>query len=404
MSDIVFFDNNATTKLCDPARNVMINWTNTAANASGSSTVSRAAAILLTKFREQVQKHNNAGDYHVVITSGATESNCMIIRMTVDAYYRAAGTRCTDAKPHIITSAVEHKSIMMCLEGLERDGLCEVSWIKPMTTGQIHPDDVQAAIKKNTIMATIMWANNETGAINPIKQIAAICHAAKVPLHSDCVQLWGKSQLDLPAQDVDAISCCFHKLYGPQGIGLLVIRKSFVDGYQLQSLITGTQQEGLRGGTEPVALVAGAGAALIDTFQNRTAKNKHLVELKNYLIAGLKKIAPVEYYKNKQSWEEGKPKLEFCILSPPDGLPNTLLISIVQRNAEFCNVKFKAMLEKKGIVVSIGSACNTHSANASHVITAMDVEPIVKRGVLRISFGDHNTKQEVNALLKLFKF
>ncbi len=449
VKNLVYLDNNATTKTCDMAERVMKDWITSCSNASGSSFLSRASRLLIDQSIQYVEKlcHLPKAEFVVLFTSGASESNCAIIQMAVDAWERNVGT-----VPHIVSSSVEHKSILECLSSLADTGRLEITLVEPNMYGIIDPEAVGSAIRDTTALVTIMFANNETGAINPIRQIGEIAHQRNVPFHTDAVQIFGKIKVDIPAFNIDALSMSFHKLYGPQGVGMLILRKTFVDGYELRAQISGTQQSGLRGGTENIHGIAGGVAALNWNFRNRSTKNKRLSHLRRLTIAQLSKHIPVVDYKefygadddsdttggdadedggatasddNKEPTISGAKKSspkpakktpkkkdkprerELVILGPPlhdtnAYLPSTLLLSVVDHRKNFCNIKLKKELEKNNIIVSIGSACNTKSDKASHVIEAIRAPAIVRRGILRVSFGDYNDTQDVHKFVKIF--
>jgi len=435
-SGITYLDNNATTKTCDEAKQVMADWIQSCSNASGSSFLSQASQLLINKAISYVNtlcKLKN--EYMVIFTSGASESNCSIIHMTVDAWHHNVGT-----VPHIVTTSIEHKSILECLDTLVEQNRIEVTLIDPNMYGVTDPEAIEKALRGNTALVTVMFANNEIGSINPVKKIAEIVHKRNIPFHTDAVQIFGKLKLDIPGMNIDALSMSFHKLYGPPGVGMLIIRKSFVEGYKLRAQIAGTQQNGLRGGTENVPAIAGAIAAMKWNFNNRNSKNKRLRTLRDLTIKLLEKnLNRVDYNKfydmdkddddtddsdeilvkkdidNIRSQSKGKDGKkttsksgkEFVVLGPPQNkvdsyLPSTLLISIIDNEKPFCNVKFKNELEKNKIIVSIGSACNTKSTKASHVLEAIRAPAIVKRGVLRISFSDYNTTDDIKKFINVF--
>lgn len=411
MQKFIYLDNNATTRTCDEATKVMTDWIQSCSNPSGSSWLSKASKMLIDKSQKYVNNLCSLKDkYYVLFTSGASESNCTVVQMVIEAWYRNVGS-----VPHIITSAVEHKSVLDCLKHMQESGRIELTVIEPDMYGIIDPQQVDDAIKKNTALVTIMFANNELGAINCVRKIGEAAHKHNVPFHTDAVQIFGKVQLDIPRFNIDALSMSFHKLYGPPGVGMLIISKAFVDGYGLKSQISGSQQHGLRGGTENIPGIAGATAAMVQNFKNRTVKNQHLMRLRNLLLDTLSRKIPIvpfsEFYDTGNLYETrgGKPHKgkAICILGPPKDqknsyLPSTVLISCIDYDKPFCNVKFKKLLESQGVIVSIGSACNTSSKHASHVIQSIKAPPIVKRGILRVSFGDLNTTADVKNFALIF--
>jgi cysteine desulfurase len=405
---IIYLDNNGTTRTCDVAARVMTDWIQSCSNPSGSSWLSQASKMLIEKAQASVAKINHLkNDYYVIFTSGASESNCTIIQMVVNAWYAHSA----ETKPHIVTTSVEHKSVLSCL----MNDRVDATFVEPNMYGVVDPADIEAAIRPNTVLVTVMFANNETGAINHVRRMAEIAHARGVPFHTDAVQIYGKLEIDIPTFGIDALSMSFHKLYGPMACGMLIVRKAFVDGYELKGVIAGSQQYGLRGGTEGVPNIAGGIAALVENFRSRDKKNAHLEALRHQIIKALGAKLPIipydQFYDtddNPQPTPKTRPKGKaLCILGPPETqknnrLPNTILLSIIDYDHDFCNVKFKKQLETAGVIVSIGSACNTASKSASHVLEALRAPAIVKRGIIRISLGDLNTKAEVAEFCKIF--
>lgn len=400
MKKIIYFDNNATTKTCNESTKIMTQWIQSCSNPSGSNYLANASKTLIEKGNALIDDINSLKkQYYIVFTSGASESNCTLIHMVVDAWARNVKTI-----PHIISSSLEHKSILECLMCLHEDGKIELTLINPNIYGVIDPTAVEESIQKNTALITIMFANNEIGSINPIKRIGEIAHKNNIPFHTDAVQVYGKVKINIPDFNIDALSMSFHKLYGPQGVGLLIIKKKFVEGYGLKGTIAGTQQFGLRGGTENIPGIAGAVSALVKNFEKRQEKNKQLAILREFLIEKLSKKIRLDEYKDVLEGKKSTGKA-ICILGPKDTksvLPSTVLLSILDYDKDFCNVKFKKLLEDNNVIVSIGSACNTKSAKASHVLDAIKAPPIIKRGVLRISFGDENTLAELKTFINIF--
>jgi cysteine desulfurase len=426
----VYLDNNATTAMCKPAIAAMTKWLELPANPSSSGSFGTAAREMIETSRKFIASHCHAQNYVVVFTSGASESNCFIIRATVEAYKRQRGVT-----PHVLTSLTEHKSVIKCCEALKAAGLAEITYLAPGASGCIPVKLIEHGIRDNTCIVSIMAANNELGCINNLKEIGAIAHSRSVPFHSDFVQVFGKFRINLPEHNIDAISASFHKLYGPKGSGILVINKDLVTGYGLEGQISGTQEFGLRGGTENVAAIAGSIAALKHAFTNRAAKNAKLFAQREYILSKLRSKFLVRTYKSflgdnqdVQSQEAKssaaakkasveKPislvflgpeckttKSDAAVTSLPRVLPNTILIAAVKADGSvpFCNVKLKAALNKNNIIVSIGSACNTASPDASHVLDAIHAPDAIKRGVIRISFGDTTTKKELDTFIVAF--
>jgi cysteine desulfurase len=400
----VYLDNNATTETCKPSYEASLKWMKDAVNPSADSKQGIEARKMLEHGCKYICKHCSAPNYTVIYTSGASESNSLIIRSTVESYIKYK-----KVKPHLITSLTEHKSILETCNVLRQVGMLDVTYVAPGINGCVPPSLVQRAIKPNTCLITIMAANNELGCINSLKEIGAIAHASKIPFHSDFVQLFGKFKYNLPAHNIDAISVSFHKLYGPTGCGLLVVNNDFIDGYRLESQIAGTQQGGLRGGTQNVPAIAGSLAAMKHTFLRRKEKNKRLYSLRKFIMDELGKKFVIGDYRKYAGQEEKIDQVEplevvfLGQLNQSRALPNTLLISTAKNQGKpFCNVKLKKALDKSGIVVSIGSACNTASAKASHVLDAIRAPPVIKRGVIRVSLCDTTTKKDVQSFISIF--
>jgi cysteine desulfurase len=405
---IIYLDNNGTTIICPEAANAYTKWLK-CYNASSSSVVAKSAIHMMDIAKKYILKHCGVDSkkYTAIFTSGATESNCFIIRSTVEAY-----NKLRKIKPHLIISSIEHHSILECAKSVEEAGYAEVSKVEPNMYGNILAEDVEKLIKPNTCLISIMYANNEIGAINNIPKIGELAHKYKLPLHTDAVQLFGKYPINLEKSNIDALSASFHKLYGPKGIGLLIINNNLIDGYQLQGQICGSQQGGLRGGTENLPAIASSVECMKANFKNRKIKNAKLLKMRNYIIDEINKSEFIKI--GDYSSYLGDPVLgkhtinEIVILGPPVDkpnyyLPNTLLMSVVKhKGKDFCNVNFKKELDLKGVVISIASACLTGSDKASHVLSAIGAPPIIKRGTLRVSMGDFNTMDEIKIFVKKF--
>ena len=444
----IYFDNNSHTFICQKAQEAFIKWSKYY-NPSGDSKYAKESRDVIQrsiKFMHE-QVGTNSETHKIIFTSGASESNSTILRSVA---YAMKNLPTKLMKPFIIASAVEHHNIIQTLEDLKNEGVCDIRYVKPNIFGCVNPSDVEHEIEniKNNgglvILITIMFANNETGSINNIPKIGELADKHQIPLHTDAVQVFGKFRLDLPKNHIAAMSASFHKLYGPGGIGLLVIEQSLIDGYKLTSLISGTQQDGLRGGTENVPAIAASMEATKWTFQNRASKNDKLYNMKMRIVDKLGKHYPfgnlLEYIldqteddskldNKKLDLDEIKLKgdkvggrtetetttdedtrkiLELVVIGPPlerknSCLPNTLLLAIAKNKGEpFCNIAFKHALAKRGVTVSISSACLTSSPKSSHVLTAMDLPPVIKKGVIRISLGDYNTNEECDKFVTIF--
>lgn len=407
----VYFDNNSTTLICQPAKKVHAEWLS-CYNASSDSKIAKPAKALLEKAQDVILAHCgvSSATHTALFTSGATESNCLIIKSCVKAYKKKLIEKGSELKPHVIASEIEHHSIRECLADLEKSGDIEMTLVEPTIYGNVLADDVEKSIKPNTCLITVMFANNEVPVINNIEDIGAIAHKHRIPLHSDCVQIFGKYKIDVKKNNIDVLSASAHKFYGPKGVGVLIIDNNLIEGYGLTAEIHGSQQHGLRGGTENIAGIASMMVALKTAFQNRKSKNQRLFKLRDTLLAKLAKVYKIANYPDYlDDSKTDKEDIEIISLGPPDDkkgfiLPNTVLLAIAKnRGKPFCNVELKKFLDSKNFVVSIGSACLTKSDKASHVLTAIGAPPVIKRGVIRISFGDNNTIEEINKFVKVLQ-
>lgn len=420
MSDekIVYLDNNGTTLMSDAVWKTMGTWTNRGNPSAGYSS-GREAHKMMRNFRQLIAAagHFKEDEFETIFTSGGSESNSHILTSSVRAF-RAR----TKMKPRVITSIAEHSSIIKCCRDMERLGEADVVFLpvrndaSAPTYGTVDPADLEAALSSGadaarTCLVSIMAANNETGAVNPILDLARRSYAAKVPFHTDAVQLFGKSPIrpdhvkDAP---IDAFSVSFHKLEGPLGCGLLVVRKTFLEGYGLCPLICGAQNDGRRGGTENLPAIAASFRAYRIAMTDRGAKNARLRRLREMAFASLAAADDVASagglaeYMTDGLGPLGEGRRIVLVRIRGEGgedrvLPNTLLIA--GGNENFCNLLAQKALDRRGILVGIGSTCNAAgAAEPSHVIKALDVPEELRAGVLRISLGDSTTESEIRQL------
>ncbi len=396
----VYLDNNATTREVDQRVLKIFNKRNMHRyNPSSDSRFAEPARDEIKKCITYIQQTLNAHEHDIIFTSGATESNTSIIRMTTEAY-RA----CTGKKPHILISSVEHSSLIThCIE-LEKSGSIEYSLLPVDIYGRVAKD-IEKYAQPNTCLICVMYANNETGAINNIAEIcrnASKIGPAGIPVHCDAVQAVGKINVDVKTIGVASLSASFHKFGGITGTGLLVILRKFREGYGLKAFIPGSQQSQLRGGTENVAGIAAGTVALSIAMTDREEKNQRLRYLCLKTVKDIARSIPLGNYYSYVNELPPSHLFEFLVLGPPmkdeeSRLPNTLLLAFVSNTDEkVCNIKIKKELDERGIIVSITSACLTKSDKASHVLTAIGAPPSVKRGVLRISFWDNNRESDVS--------
>ena len=400
MKQIIYLDNNATTKLCKQSKDKIIAWLCCCSNPSSDSKITLKTKDMIEKTKNYILKHNGiSNNYTVIITSGASESNSLIIKSISESYKRHK-----NKLPHIIVSAIEHKSILQCCNILSSDGLIALTIVEPNAYGYISYKDIENSITENTALISIMYANNEIGSINDVKKIGELAHRHAIPFHTDAVQAYGKYKINIQDSNIDILTMSFHKIYGPMGLGLLIINNQLISGYQLKGQISGTQQMELRGGTENVPAIAGIIPAIKDTFTNRLSKNTKMLKQKKKIIAGIEKTIHRGDYKNYfgNSFPLDN---EFIVMGNPDidnnMLPNTLLLSFVKnRKKPFCNVNLKKALNNKNIIISIGSACSTKDPDASHVLVAIKAPLIIKQGIIRISLSDNTTDKDIDFFIK----
>jgi cysteine desulfurase len=426
MSSVTYLDNNGTTMASPAALEAMWEWMNRG-NPSARYPSAVEAKRMMEKFRAYVAERCEFSlkEFQVVFTSGGSESNCQILLSTVRAYRSRTGV-----KPRVVTSEVEHSSVMKCcktLSDMDEADICYLPVAKDPAKpnyGTVSPADLERELAgedgARTCLVSIMAANNETGAINPINDLALRAYEAKVPFHTDAVQIFGKTPiypngLRGEGPPIDAISVSFHKLEGPTGCGLLIVRKSLVEGYGLCPLICGAQNGGFRGGTENVPAIAASFRAYKEAMDGRRAKNAELVRLTNKAFAALSKTRATplsgtlaDFLEDRVPYDPragpGSPAGIVWIRggSPGGGkpamLPNTLLVAVV--HPLFCNLKAQDALGKRDVYVGIGSTCNTDgAAEPSHVVKALGIPDELRPGILRISFGDGSKDSDVAALV-----
>jgi len=431
---MIYLDANATTFMPDKVVAEMVRWVNKGNPSAGYSSAVKARACM-EEFKQKIgalcdfspccaedrdvndnDTYNRAArvdpaKYKVIFTSGASESNCMAINGIINSY-----TEITGGMPHVVASAIEHKSILDMLEDYAQRRKILLTLIPPTPSGHILAASVAAALRPNTALVCVMHANNETGAINDIASIGAIAHSANIPFHTDAVQIFGKYPLRANAMHVDSFTVSFHKLYGPAGCGLLVIKQALLIGYKFSPMIYGTQNDGMRGGTENLPAIMASAAAFNYNFARRNIKNKHLEELKTFALVEISKHLPVRHYSeyiagvangnasnsttsaNTNAIGKNTEIILLCGVGKAF-LPNTILMAISVKDIRVCNAKIKHALEARGIIVSVGSACNTASSKASHVLRALGADAVINAGALRISMCDDTTIDDVIAFV-----
>ncbi len=366
---MIYVDNAATTKMSQAALAEMQTcFEDVWGNPSSLYAVGQKAAEALWLARERIAACIGASPKEIYFTSGGSESDNQAI-------ISAATNGERKGKKHIISTMIEHHAVLHTLRKLAKQGF-EVELLQPLSNGLITAEQVAAAIREDTCLVSIMYANNEIGTIMPIAEIGAVCRAHKVPLHTDAVQAAGHLPIDVKTQNIDLLALSAHKFNGPKGIGALYAAKS----QPLVSLIEGGAQErSKRAGTENVAAAVGMAAALEEACQNMPAETDRLRKLQKRLIEGL---AQIPHSALNGDWQNRLPgNVNFCF----EGIEGESLL---------------LLLDDKGICASSGSACTSGSLEPSHVLLAIGRPHEVAHGSLRLSLGRDNTEKEVDYILQ----
>lgn len=365
----IYVDNAATTAMSDRAIAAMTPYLKQVyGNASSLHSVGQAAKEALDSAREKIAELLNCDPREIYFTSGGSEADNQAIRS-------AALNGARKGKKHIITTAFEHHAVLHTLKKLEKEGF-EVTYLNVHANGLVTAEEVAAAIRPDTALVTVMFANNEVGTIQPIAKIGAVCRERGVTFHTDAVQAAGHIPLDIKALNVDMLSISAHKFHGPKGVGALYCRR----GLPLLTFIEGGAQErGRRAGTENVGGVAGMAAALEEACENMAANSAKITKLREKLIDGLLKIPHSKL--NGDRFQRLPGNVNMCF----EGIEGESLL---------------LLLDAKGICASSGSACTSGSLDPSHVLLALGLPHEVAHGSLRLSLSAENTQADVDVILK----
>lgn len=360
----VYLDHAATTavrpEVIDTVTDVLKNYYG---NPSSFYLEGHEAAHILERSRETLAKALNAKAREIYFTSCGTEADNWAIKGAAFAQ--------KEKGRHIISSKIEHHAILHSLDWLAKQGF-EIQLLDVDEYGRVHPEDLRAAIRPDTILVTIMMANNEVGTIQPIAELAKICRERKVLFHTDAVQTFGAIPVDVEALNVDLLSLSGHKLYAPKGIGALYIRQ----GVRIDSLIHGGAQEmRKRGGTENLPYIAGLAKAVEIAMEEMDENKRKLIEMREYLKKEI--LANIPHSKLNGH--------------PEERLPNNLNFSFEFIEGE----SILLMLDALGYDCSSGSACTSASLDPSHVLLAMGMPHEIAHGSLRITFGIENTMEDI---------
>lgn len=364
----IYADNAATTKMSDVAVKAMLPYLQEIyANASSVHLLGQRSAAALFSARQQVAQVLNCAPKEVFFTSGGSEADNQ-------ALISAAALGKKQGKCHIVSTAMEHHAILHTLEALQAEGFT-VTLLRPQADGIVTATQLAEAITDTTCLVSVMYANNETGAIQPIRKIGALCRKRGVLFHTDAVQAAGHLTIDVQRDNIDMLSLSAHKFHGPKGIGLLFAKSNL----QLTSLIRGGGQErGKRAGTENLPGIIGLAAALKDAQENMQQNTAYITGLRNALRNGLDKIDGAGFNGSR----------EHC-------LPGTVNYSFQGINGE----ALLSLLSNEGICCSSGSACSAGSLEPSHVLLALGLSKETAQSALRFSLCEYNTMDEVQTII-----
>lgn len=370
--NIIYLDNSATTPIKSEVLQEMMPYLTTEyGNASSLYSVGRSAKRAIEKARNRVAELLNCNHNEIYFTGGGSESDNIALKGFAYANKEKGN--------HIITSKIEHPAILETCKTLERQGF-EVSYINVNEDGIIDVEELRKSIKTNTILISVMTANNEVGTVQPIEEIAKIAHDNNIVFHTDAVQAIGNVQIDVEKMKIDMLSLSSHKINGPKGVGALYIK----NGIEVEKFINGGHQEkDRRAGTENVAGIVGIGKAAEIARKNMETHIRNLSKIRDYYIKKVQKEIPNIRING----------------SMENRLPGNANISFKGVNAS--ELIFK--LDERGICVSSGSACSSENTNPSHVLTAMNVPEVYLNSAIRTTFGDNNTFEQVDYVVKILK-
>jgi cysteine desulfurase len=366
---IIYTDNNATTQVAQEVIDEMLPYFGELyGNPSSMHTFGDTVGKKVKQARQRVADLINADPEEIVFTSCGTESDNAAVNAAIKAF---------PGKKHLITSTVEHPAIKNLFSYLEKTQGYEVTFVPVDKQGRLNTDLLYESMSDNTAIISLMWANNETGVIFPIEQVAQCAKERGILFHTDAVQAVGKIDIDVKKTGVDMLSLSGHKIHAPKGIGVLYVKKGFKF---IPYLVGGHQEGGRRGGTENTAFIIGLGKACELARQNLEIMNTRVRELRDYLQTELLKKIPCTSVNG--------------VLD--NRLPNTLSIGFDAVEGE----SILLLLDRDGICASSGSACTSGSLDPSHVLMAMEVPFKSAHGTIRFSLSHYNTKEEMDLIVK----
>lgn len=363
----IYLDHAATTALDQRVLEAMLPYLTTEyGNASSIYTLGRHSMQAIDRSREQIAEILHCRPTELIFTGGGSESDNLALK----------GLAFTAQKKgnHLITTPIEHHAVLHTCQYLERFGF-KTTYLPVDQFGRVDPDDVARAMTDQTILVSVMYANNEVGTIEPIAEIGRICRDRKVPFHVDAVQAGGVLSLDVAALNVDLLSLSAHKFYGPKGVGMLYTRQGIRLLPQLQG---GSQERGKRAGTENVAGIVGAATALRLAYEDQPTLQPQIQALRDRLIAGVLTIPDSELTGH-----------------PGERLPNNASFAFKGIEGE----SILLSLDLLGFAASTGSACTSGSVDPSHVLLALGFTADDARGSLRLTLGKENTTEDIEAFL-----
>jgi len=369
---MIYMDNAATTKVKPEVVDAMIPYFNEEfTNPSSIYTSSRNVSKKLDEARSFIASTIGANSSEIYFTSGGSESDNWAIKEIM--------LMRQDKGKHMITSKIEHHAVLESCKYLERLGF-EVTYLDVDSDGLINLEELEKAIRPDTVLVSIMVANNEIGTIEPIKEIGEICKRHNVLFHTDAVQAYGNIDIDVNEMNIDLLSTSAHKLHGPKGIGFLYVRR----GVMINSLISGgSQEKGKRAGTTNSALIMGFYEATKLKFRDMEKNNKYVTELRDYIIDRVTKEIPYTNINGSLKYR----------------LPGNINFSFRFIEGEGMLLK----LDNKGICASSGSACTSGSLDPSHVLLAIGLPHEIAHGSLRLSINEENTKEEADIVIDALK-
>lgn len=368
----IYLDNAATTKMSEAAIRAMIPYMNEIyGNPSSLHSIGQEANEALMNARERIAKLLGCEPKEITFTSGGSEADNQAI-------ISAATLGEKKGKKHIVSTAFEHHAVLHTLEKLEKEGF-EITLLDVLENGLVTAKQVADAVREDTCLVTVMYANNEIGTVQPISEIGAVCREKGVLFHTDAVQAVGHLHINVKEQNIDMLSLSAHKFHGPKGVGVLYARK----GIPLTTLIEGGAQErGKRAGTENIPAIMGMAAALEEACAKIDVNSVKLIALRDKLIVGLSEIPHSVLNGN---YEHRLPSnVSFCF----EGIEGESLL---------------LLLDDKGICASSGSACTSGSLDPSHVLLAIGRVHDIAHGSLRLSLSEENTEEEIDYTIKAVK-